>query len=134
MLEFYDFFLATHLYSIYASAALMVVYLFLTQSNFRREFDFVRKIRLFLPLYYLFIALMLFTGLLLLASRHFAMNASILYMLIIWGLVLIFALWQYINFRRARRTKRYRDFRVSSFFILVFCLFLVLFQLIYKLG
>lgn len=134
MLEFYDFFLATHLYSIYGSAILMVIYLFLTQSNFRTEFSFVRKIRLFLPLYHTFIALMLFTGLLLLALRRFILNSSTLYMLVTWALLLFFAIVQYRNFKRARRSKHYKDFRISSFFIIIFKLFLLLFPLLYKIN
>ncbi|EOJ1699375.1 hypothetical protein ACM2AP_001569, partial [Campylobacter jejuni] len=51
----YEFFLALHLYSLYASGFLMLFYLILTQGNFKTEFIFIRRIRLFLPIYYLFL-------------------------------------------------------------------------------
>lgn len=43
----YEFFLALHLYSLYASGFLMLFYLILTQGNFKTEFIFIRRIRLF---------------------------------------------------------------------------------------
>ncbi|EAH9124660.1 hypothetical protein FPZ72_09650, partial [Campylobacter jejuni] len=66
----YEFFLALHLYSLYASGFLMLFYLILTQGNFKTEFIFIRRIRLFLPIYYLFLALIIFTGCLLSAMKQ----------------------------------------------------------------
>lgn len=130
MIRYYDFFLAIHLYSIYATGFLMIFYLFLTQSNFRTEFDFIRRIRLFLPLYNFFLACVLFTGCLLLALKNYEMNYSIRYMIL--SLLIIFGLsiFQYTRFKKARKTKRYRDFRAWSFFILIFELLLLFSPLI----
>ena len=119
MSQYYDFFVAIHLYSIYATGFLMVFYLFLTQSNFRTEFDFIRRIRLFLPLFNFFLATVLFTGCLLLALKAWQMGFSIKYMIFVWVAILALSLFQYKVFKKARKIKRYKTFRASSFFILL---------------
>lgn len=119
MSQYYDFFVAIHLYSIYATGFLMVFYLFLTQSNFRTEFDFIRRIRLFLPLFNFFLACMLFTGCLLLALKNWQMNILMRYMIFVWLAIFALSLFQYKLFKKARKIKRYKNFRASSFFILI---------------
>lgn len=91
----YEFFLALHLYSLYASGFLMLFYLVLTQGNFKTEFIFIRRIRLFLPIYYVFLALMLFTGFLLLAVKQFQMHLNLWLMIFSW--IFIFA-FSYFSF------------------------------------
>lgn len=119
MSQYYDFFVAIHLYSIYATGFLMVFYLFLTQSNFRTEFDFIRRIRLFLPLFNFFLACMLFTGCLLLALKNWQMNILTKYMIFAWLVIFALSLFQYKLFKKACKIKRYKHFRASSFFILI---------------
>lgn len=125
MSQYYDFFVAIHLYSIYATGFLMVFYLFLTQSNFRTEFDFIRRIRLFLPLFNFFLACMLFTGCLLLALKNWEMNILMRYMIFVWVAIFALNIFQYNRFKKARKTKRYNTFRTLSFFILIAELFLL---------
>ena len=119
MSQYYDFFLAVHLYCIYATGFLMVFYLFLTQSNFRTEFDFIRRIRLFLPLFNFFLASVLFTGCLLLALKHWQMDFSLRYMVLAWIVIFALSIFQYKLFKKARKIKRYNTFRAASFFILL---------------
>lgn len=126
MIQYYDFFLAIHLYSIYVVGFLMLFYLFLTQGNFKTEFDFIRRIRLFLPLYNLFLACVVFTGLLLLALKNYEMSYSINYMIFTWVVIFALSIFQYSQFKKARKNKKYNAFRMWSFFILFIELFLLL--------
>lgn len=131
MIQYYDFFLAIHLYSIYVTGFLMVFYLFLTQGSFKTEFDFVRRIRLFLPMYNLFLASVLFTGLLLFALKSYEIDFWIGYMIAIWIVVFALSIIQYKSFKKARKSKKYNSFRMLSFFILFFELFLGLVPFIF---
>ncbi len=124
-MQIFEAVLALHIYSLYASGALMIFYLFLTQGPFKAEFNFIRKIRLFLPIYYLFLSLILFTGLVLLALLHFHLSVKIIFMICSWILILSLNIFQYKLFKKARRFRRYAKFRAFSFFILIFCIALI---------
>lgn len=119
MSQSYDFFLLLHLYSLYASGFLMLFYLFITQGNFTSEFLFIRRIRLFLPIYYLFLAFILFTGVLLLALKHFVLNVYFVLMIFAWIFIFALALFHFIQFKKARRLRTYTIFRWLSFVILL---------------
>ncbi|HDZ5065617.1 TPA: hypothetical protein RTH13_001125 [Campylobacter jejuni] len=121
----YEFFLALHLYSLYASGFLMLFYLILTQGNFKTEFIFIRRIRLFLPIYYLFLALIVFTGCLLSAMKQFQMNLNIWIMIFSWILIFALAIFHFICFKKARKFRKYTAFRWISFLILPFEIFLL---------
>ncbi|EAJ5681148.1 hypothetical protein BXA13_02305 [Campylobacter lari] len=121
----YEFFLALHVYSLYANGFLMLFYLYLTQSSFSQEFIFIKRIRLFLPIYYLFLAITLFTGSLLWALKHFELNLYILSMWFCWILIFALAIYQFVLFKKARLFKRYAKFRFLSFFILCLGIFLL---------
>lgn len=125
-MQIFDAVLALHIYSLYASCALMIFYLFLTQGPFKSEFSFIRKIRLFLPIYYLFLSLILFTGLVLLALLQFALSAKVLFMIVSWLFILGLNMFQFKLFKKARRLRRYAKFRAFSFFILLVCIALIL--------
>ena len=92
-MQAYDFFLALHLYTLYASAFLILFYFGLTQGGFKTEFIFIRRIRLFLPVFYLFLSLVLFTGALLWALKGFEANLYFFLMLLIWVLILALAIF-----------------------------------------
>ncbi|MCX2682724.1 hypothetical protein OQH60_01655 [Campylobacter sp. MIT 21-1685] len=122
----YDFFLLLHLYSLYASGFLMLFYLLITQGSFTTEFLFIRRIRLFLPVYYLFLAFILFTGILLLSLNHFILNIHFVVMIFTWILIFALAIFHFIQFKKARRLRTYTTFRWLSFVIL-FCEIALLF-------
>lgn len=117
--EIYDFVLALHFYSLYATGFLMLFYFSLTQGSFKTEFDFIKKIRLFLPIYYLFLAFIIFTGSLLLAFKHFAMSFNTFLMIVCWFAIFALAIFHFIQFKKARRIRHYRVFRFLSFIILL---------------
>lgn len=125
MNQSYELFLALHLYSLYASGFLMLFYLILTQGNFKTEFIFIRRIRLFLPIYYLFLALIMFTGSLLLAMKRFEMHLSYWIMVLSWILIFALAIFHFIQFKKARRFRKYITFRWLSFVILLCEIFLL---------
>ncbi len=125
MIESYQFFLALHLYSVLVSGALMLIYLVLTQGNFRTEFDFIRRIRVFLPLYYFFFAVVFFTGFLLFALKHYELSLSVKYMLVAWVAIFGLSIFQFVAFKKARKSKRYKPFRSLSFFVLFVSLLLL---------
>lgn len=122
----YELFLAVHLYTLYASGFLMTFYFALTQGDFKTEFDFVRRIRVFLPIYYLFLALIFFTGLLLLALNHFTMRGDFWLMIAAWLGIFALAIFHFILFKRARRARQYKAFRWMSVVILLAELVLLL--------
>ena len=125
-MQAYDFFLALHLYTLYASAFLILFYFGLTQGGFKTEFIFIRRIRLFLPVFYLFLSLVLFTGALLWALKGFEANLYFFLMLLIWVLILALAIFHFVLFKKARNARRYVAFRWASFVILLTELFLLL--------
>lgn len=115
----YEFFLALHIYSLYASGFLMLFYLSLTQSSFKTEFYFIRRIRLFLPIYYFFLSIIIFTGLLLLALNHFHLNLYLILMIVAWLGILALAIIHFKLFKKARITKKYFQFKNISLLILL---------------
>ena len=132
MEQSYDVFLAFHLYSLYASGFLMLFYLFLTQGGFSSEFYFIRRIVLFLPAYYLFLAIIFFTGFLLLALKSFEMNFHFALMIFLWFLILALAIFHYKQFKKARMLRRYKNFRMISFFILILEIFILFVPLLMR--
>ncbi|TQR30947.1 hypothetical protein DMB92_06910 [Campylobacter sp. MIT 99-7217] len=131
-MEIFNGVLALHIYSLYASGFLMFFYLTLTQGSFTSEFNFIRRIRLFLPVYYIFLAIVFFTGLLLLALKGFVLNTYIMLMIATWLIIFFLAIFQFILFKRARRSRRYNIFRGMSFFILLFDIFLLFAPYVFK--
>lgn len=124
--------LAFHIYSIYASGFLMLFYLTLTQGSFVSEFNFIRRLRLFLPIYYMFLAIVLFTGLVLLALKHFSLSTYVSLMILSWLLIFFLAIFQFILFKKARRRRRYNAYRGASFFILLVDIFLLVMPYLFK--
>lgn len=131
-MQIFGLVLNLHIYSIYTVAFLMLFYLYLTQSNFSTEFNFIKRIRLFLPIYYMFLAIVFFTGILMLALLNFELNHYRIFMIISWCLILFLNILQYKSFKKARMYRRYKTYRTFSFFILLFNLILVVLPFLHK--
>lgn len=131
-MQIFELVLNLHIYSIYTVAFLMLFYLYLTQSNFSTEFNFIKRIRLFLPIYYMFLAIVFFTGILMLALLNFELNHYSIFMIISWCLILFLNILQYKSFKKARMYRRYKTYRTFSFFILLFNLILVVLPFLHK--
>ncbi|ASQ31150.1 hypothetical protein CAV_1544 [Campylobacter avium LMG 24591] len=131
-MQIFELVLNLHIYSIYTVAFLMLFYLYLTQSNFSTEFNFIKRIRLFLPIYYMFLAIVFFTGILMLALLNFELNHYRIFMIVSWCLILFLNILQYKSFKKARMYRRYKTYRTFSFFILLFNLILVVLPFLHK--
>lgn len=131
MEQSYEFFIAMHVYSLYANGFLMLFYLYLTQ-NFSQEFYFIKRIRLFLPIYYMFLAITLFTGCLLWAVGQFEINLYMVLMWLCWIAIFALAIYQFVLFKKARLFRRYIKFRFISFFILCLSIALLFVPYIFK--
>lgn len=116
-----------HIYSVYATGFLMVFYLILTQSKCG-EFDYIKRIRVFLPTYYMFFAIMFFTGILCNAMLSFMLDKNIITMIISFFVILYLAILQFSLFKKARRIRSYRKFKVQSFLILLLSICLMIFS------
>ncbi|WP_273404937.1 hypothetical protein [Campylobacter avium] len=131
-MQIFELVLNLHIYSIYTVAFLILFYLYLTQSNFSTEFNFIKRIRLFLPIYYMFLAIVFFTGILMLALLNFELNHYRIFMIVSWCLILFLNILQYKSFKKARMYRRYKTYRTFSFFILLFNLILVVLPFLHK--
>ncbi|HJE66415.1 MAG TPA: hypothetical protein K8V51_05060 [Campylobacter avium] len=131
-MQIFELVLNLHIYSIYTVAFLMLFYLYLTQSNFSTEFNFIKRIRLFLPIYYMFLAIVFFTGILMLALLNFELNHYRIFMIVSWCLILFLNILQYKSFKKARMYRRYKTYRTFSFFILLFNLILIVLPFLHK--
>ncbi len=131
-MQIFDLVLALHLYSIYTSVFLVFFYMFLTQDNCTTEFNFIRRIRLFLPIYYMFLAIVFFTGILMLALLNFNLNFYRILMIISWILILGLHIFQFKLFKKARSLRRYKSYKTYSFFILISVLILFFIPFGYK--
>ena len=131
-MQIFDLVLALHLYSIYTSVVLVFFYMFLTQDNCTTEFNFIRRIRLFLPIYYMFLAIVFFTGILMLALLNFNLNFYRILMIISWILILGLHIFQFKLFKKARSLRRYKSYKTYSFFILISVLILFFIPFGYK--
>lgn len=131
-MQIFELVLNLHIYSIYTVAFLILFYLYLTQSNFSTEFNFIKRIRLFLPIYYMFLAIVFFTGILMLALLNFELNHYSIFMIVSWCLILFLNILQYKSFKKARMYRRYKTYRTFSFFILLFNLILVVLPFLHK--
>lgn len=111
-----------HELSVYFLVFMLVVYLFLSQSK-AKAFSYIKKIKLFLPIFYMVFACVMLTGLNLLAMREFALNPRILIMLFTWILMLYGFIKLYKSFKANIRSKSISRF--SKLALLVLGVFLV---------
>lgn len=110
----YEFFVSVHLFSIYATFLALIIYLILTQNAAAREFDYIRRIRVFLPLFYFFLVLLLFTGSLLWALKGFFTSLATALMIFAWCGVFALSIALFVLFKKARKKHDYTDFRKAS--------------------
>jgi hypothetical protein len=71
------------------------------------KFGYIKRLMLFLPTYYVFMAFIFFTGMLNLAILHFSMSLSIWVMIVCWiGLIPLGA----IGFKRLKAVRVNKEF------------------------
>jgi len=93
---------------------LAVVNYFLINNGL--DYDTLRKrVRTILPIYYLFLATVIFTGLVLLSIAKFDMHQSVIFMVIVWFVILLTTIKRYKKFKSLKRDDKRRIGRFIRF-------------------
>ena len=101
--------------------ALVGIVLILATANYflinnGLDYDTLRKrVRTILPIYYLFLATVIFTGLVLLSIAKFDMYQSVIFMVIVWFVLLLTTIKRYKKFKSLRRDDKRRIGRFIRF-------------------
>lgn len=107
MIETYTLSASLHLGFIKILLVLLVVHLGLVFIGDTAKFGYIKRLMLFLPTYYVFMAFIFFTGMLNLAILHFSMSLSIWVMIVCWiGLIPLGA----IGFKRLKAVRVNKEF------------------------
>lgn len=107
MSETYVFSLDLHLAFCKAILAMFAIHLVLVFMGNTAKFSYIKRLMLFLPSYYLFMALIFFTGILNLAISEFSLSLSILVMILAWFALLFLGI---LGFKRLKRVRKDRNF------------------------
>ncbi|MFK5881613.1 MAG: hypothetical protein QM482_05315 [Sulfurospirillum sp.] len=75
----------------------------------------VKRVRTILPLYYLFLATVLFTGLVLLGVAKFTIHYSVIFMVLVWFGILMMTIRRYKKFKSLRSDDERRRDRFVKF-------------------
>ncbi len=80
------------------------------------DYDTLRKkVRTILPIYYLFLATVIFTGLVLLGIAKFNISQSVIFMIIVWFVLLLTTIKRYKKFKSLKRDDKRRIGRFIKF-------------------
>ncbi len=80
------------------------------------DYDTLRKkVRTILPIYYLFLATVIFTGLVLLGIAKFDISQSVIFMIIVWFVLLLTTIKRYKKFKSLKRDDKRRIGRFIKF-------------------
>ena len=74
---------------------------------------YAKRIRLFLPTYYAFLAAMMLTGLLLMSVFYFYPSFKALVMIAVWALLIGLGAMEFRRLKTAIKTKNFTDFRAK---------------------
>lgn len=74
---------------------------------------YAKRIRLFLPAYYAFLAAMMLTGLLLMSVFYFYPSIKALVMIAVWVLLIGLGAMEFKRLKTAMKTKNFADFRAK---------------------
>ena len=74
---------------------------------------YAKRIRLFLPTYYAFLAAMMLTGLLLMSVFYFYPSFKALVMIAVWALLIGLGAMEFRRLKTAIKTKNFADFRAK---------------------
>ena len=74
---------------------------------------YAKRIRLFLPTYYAFLAAMMLTGLLLMSVFYFYPSFKALVMIAVWALLIGLGAMEFKRLKMAINTKNFADFRAK---------------------
>ncbi len=75
----------------------------------------VKRVRTILPIYYMFLAAVLFTGLVLLGVAKFTIHYSVIFMILVWFVILMMTIRRYKKFKSLRSDDERRRGRFVRF-------------------
>ena len=110
--ELYELARSIHIGLAFALLALVAAHFCLINFGVNSP-DYAKRIRLFLPTYYAFLAAMMLTGLLLMSVFYFYLSLKALVMIAVWALLIGFGAMEFKRLKTAIKTKNFTDFRAK---------------------
>ena len=108
--------LTMHLHTALVGIVLILAILNYFLINNSLDYDTLRKkVRTILPIYYLFLATVIFTGLVLLGIAKFNISQSVIFMIIVWFVLLLTTIKRYKKFKSLKRDDKRRIGRFIKF-------------------
>ena len=111
--ELFELAKCIHLYVVFIIAALILVHFCLVNFNVNSP-SYAKKIKLFLPAYYSFLAVIALTGLLLMSVFYFTPNIRSTTMIAAFFLLIGFGAMEFKWLKRAITNKNFTDFRKKA--------------------
>ncbi len=108
--------LTMHLHTAFVGIVLILAVINYFLINNSLDYDTLRKrVRTILPIYYLFLATVIFTGFILLGIAKFDMYQSVIFMVIVWFVLLLTTIKRYKKFKSLKRDDKRRIRRFIRF-------------------
>lgn len=108
--------LTLHLHTAFVGMVLILAVINYFMINNNLSYDTLKKrFRTILPIYYLFLAVTLFTGLVLLGIVKFNLYHSVIFMIIVWFVILLTTIKRYKKFKSLKRDDKRRIGRFVRF-------------------
>lgn len=111
MSETYALSASLHLGFIKIILGLLFIHLGLVFIGDTSKFAYIKRLMLFLPTYYVFMAFIFFTGMLNLAILHFSMSVSIWIMIVCWILLIPLGAAGFKRLKAVRLNKEFGKFK-----------------------
>ena len=112
LLELYELARSIHIGLAFALLALVAAHFCLINFGVNSP-AYAKRIRLFLPTYYAFLAAMMLTGLLLMSVFYFYPSFKALVMIAVWALLIGLGAMEFRRLKTAIKTKNFTDFRAK---------------------
>ena len=108
--------LTMHLHTALVGIVLILAIVNYFLINNSLDYDTLRKkVRTILPIYYLFLATVVFTGFVLLGIAKFDISQSVIFMIIVWFVLLLTTIKRYKKFKSLKRDDKRRIGRFIKF-------------------
>lgn len=114
MSETISFNLEFHSLCVIGLAVMMMAHLLLVYTGDTSKFAYLKRLMLFLPAYYGMLAFIIFSGILAFAFNHFALNLSVVAMIIASILLIISGAK---GFKALKKVRIFKDFRAFKLFM-----------------
>lgn len=122
--ELYKLALSLHINFVFILIGLIVLHFCLVQFGVNSA-SYAKRIRFFLPTYYMFLAAILLTGLLMMSAYYFHLSLRSVVMIAALTLLIGLGAMEFKKLKLAMRTKNFIDFRKKMRFKILLDLILV---------